>query len=417
MKYKPVTRLRVDLNIENEEIYVGDLAWSFERRTAAFQYKPEFLTRRIWISPFNLPNKLELQPADVRIFAGIHGVFNDSLPDGWGRLLLDRRLQKAGFDYRLLTPLDRLSVVGLHGMGALTYTPIIYDHHKYEENHDLDWFVDQVERVQAQLETAEIDALQAAQGGSAGARPKLMIGLSQDRSRFIFDYGQPLEDGFQQWIVKSRSKDDPDEIGREEYAYAEMARAAGLQMTDTHVISTAKGNHLFATRRFDRGKTGRIHMHTASGLTGADHTVPSLNYEQLHNLTLVLTKNHVEVMRLFRHMVFNVLAHNRDDHSKNHAFVMDKKGTWVVSPAYDLTFSSGPGGEHSLSINGEGRQPTVRDMLAVAKGASIKEADAKAIIDEVYASIENWRYFADQVGLSKARIIEIDNILNPKRGL
>lgn len=417
MKYKPVSRLRVDLNIENEEIYVGDLAWSSERRAAAFQYRPEFLARRMWISPFNLPNKIELQPADVRTFAGIHGVFNDSLPDGWGRLLLDRRLQKAGVDYRKLTPLDRLSVVGLHGMGALTYTPVIDDRHQYDENHDLDWFVDQVEQVQAQLETAEIDALQAAQGGSAGARPKLMIGLSQDRSHFIFDYGQPLEDGFQQWIVKSRSKDDPEEIGREEYAYAEMARAAGLQMADAHVISTAKGNHLFATRRFDRGNTGRIHMHTASGLTGADHTVPALNYEQLHNLTQVLTKNHVEVMRLFRHMVFNVLAHNRDDHSKNHAFVMDKKGTWTISPAYDLTFSSGPGGEHSLSINGEGHHPTVRDMLAVAKGASIKEADAKAIIDEVYASIENWRYFADQAGLSKARMMEIDNVLNPKRRL
>ena len=202
----------------------------------------------------------------------------------------------------------------------------------------------------------------------------------------------------------------------EEHAYALMARAAGLMMAETSVIETARGNRLFATKRFDRTASGRLHMHTASGLLNASHREAALDYGALHKLTAVLTRDSRDVARMFRHMVFNVLAHNRDDHAKNHAFLMGADGRWTLAPAYDLTSSDGPAGEHSAAIAGEGRDPGREHLLAVAKGASIPEREALGIIDEVRAAIARWPHFADEAGLGKARTAELEGKLNGEWG-
>ena len=413
MKSSRIERLTVNLDIEGTKIEFGKLAWSKGERLAYFQFSPEFLQKQIPISPFFLKPTAAPISAKVSPFDGLHGVFNDSLPDGWGRLLLDRRLAKAGIDYTSLTPLDRLAAIGARGTGALSYVSEMKD--ETDHHHDLDWFVEQAENVQNDLDVAELDKLQAAQGGLAGARPKLMIGMTQTRDKYHLDFGQDLPPGYERWLVKAKSKDDHPEIGAEEHAYALMARKAGLTVAETMVIATEKGHRLFATKRFDRTVNGRLHMHTASGLVYASHREPALSYEQLLKLTRALTRNEPDVEAMFRRMVFNVLSHNRDDHAKNHAFLMDGKGSWRIAPSYDLTFSSGPGGEHSATIAGEGKQPGFSHLMRVAAEANISKADAANCIDEVHSAIAMWPKWADMAGLSRKRTQEISKYINDDR--
>lgn len=415
MKFTSIQKMSVYLELEGNEKKLGTLAWSGRERRAYFEYAAEFLAAPLLVSPFHMMASTGLIAAPRDPFDGLHGVFNDSLPDGWGRLLLDRRLQRAGIDYTRLTPVDRLSAVGRTGMGALSYVPELPDDHEPQPVTDLDWFADQVELVQAEMDVADIDSLQGAQGGSAGARPKIMIGFNQAENRCVLDYGQPLDPGFERWMVKAPSSDDPREIGPEEKAYSLMAVAAGLTMADTLLLETRKGRRLFATKRFDRTPTGRLHMHTASGLLNASHREASVNYEQLHKLTHIMTRDATEVLKMFRNMVFNVFARNRDDHAKNHAFLMDGNGRWSLAPAYDLTFSSGPGGEHSTAIAGEGRNPGMSHLLAVSKGASISDQDAREVIEQVRAAVDRWPEFAEEVQLSRTRTAELDKFLNGNR--
>ena len=403
-------KMAVTLDLEGRSCKLGTLAWSGTERRSYFEYASEFLAATLLVSPFHLMAKSGVIAAPRDPFDGLHGLFNDSLPDGWGRLLLDRRLQRAGIDYHALTPLDRLSAVGTSGMGALSYIPEFSE--DIQAAGDLDWFVDQVAMVQAEVDAADLDALQGAQGGSAGARPKIMIGFNSAQNSLVFDYGQAMDPAFERWIVKSRSRDDPADMGAEEQAYALMARAAGIDMADTRLFDTRKGNRLFATRRFDRRPSGRLHMHTASGLLNASHRELSVSYEMLHKLTLLMTRDITQVLEMFRRMVFNVLTRNRDDHAKNHAFLMGASGEWRLSPAYDLTYSSGPGGEHSADIAGEGRAPGTPHMLEVAKAVSIPARAAQDIIEEVRATVDRWPDFASDAELPLSRMKQLDRILN-----
>lgn len=415
MKFVAIEKMKVALDLEGVPRDVGTLAWSSKERQAYFEYAPEFIADPLPISPARLPARAGLEPPGKipDEFQGLHGAFNDSLPDGWGRLLLDRRLLKLGVQPEHVTPLDRLSAVGATGMGALVFKPQV-PHEKHGPN-DLDWFIEQVERVQNEMDTADIDALQEAQGGSAGARPKIMVGLSREKNSFFIDYGLGMKPGFEHWIVKGRTIRDRLDIGIEEHAYALMARAAGLRMADTAIIKTAKGDHLFATKRFDRTPAGRLHMHTASGLLNASHRSATIDYRGLHKATAALTRNSDDVVRMFQHMVFNVFARNRDDHAKNHSYLMGLDGQWTLAPAYDLTFSLGDHGEHSAAINGEGRNPGKQDILAVARGASIAEKQALEIIEVVRNAVDHWPEFADEAGLGKARSEELDLALNGPR--
>ena len=411
MNYSPVLRIHVVLDLEGTSRKLGELGWSTHERRAYFQYETDYLKAPYTLSPFHLPPVATPQAARHQPFEGTHGLFNDSLPDGWGRLLLDRRLQDHGIDYAALTPIDRLAAVGRYGVGALRYEPEFATVDMSDSDAGLDGFAEDIVRLQAEQEVADIDRLQAAQGGSAGARPKIMIALSPDRQRVVIDYGQALPEGFEPWMVKFRSRDDPPDVGAEEQAYALMAGAAGIDMSETRLLETANGNRLFATKRFDRTPSGRLHVHTVSGLVYADHRLPSLDYEQVLKVTQMMTRDHSQTLHMFRRMVFNVFAHNRDDHAKNHAFLMNKAGQWTLSPAYDLTFSAGPGGEHSTTVAKEGRHPTEAHMLDVARRASIADRDAKAEIDIIRAAINDWPVFADLAGLTRKRSQQIQDVL------
>ncbi len=405
-----VERLSVYLDLDGTSRPLGTLAWSREERRAYFEFQRDFLANPLPVSPFKLATTPGVIPASYGPFDGLHGLFSDSLPDGWGQKLLDRRLQAGGLDYRALTPLDRLAYVGSLGMGALRYEPEKLFGQRSSVGINLDVIAEQADQVQREVATADISVLLRAQGGSGGVRPKLMIGLSTDGDHALADSGADLPPGFARWIVKFRSLDETAGIGAEEYAYSLMARAAGIEMAETRLIETPKGRY-FATRRFDRSPVGRHHVHTASGLLETSHKVPGIGYDELLKLTLILTRDMTHVGQMFRRMAFNVLAHNRDDHARNHAFLMSSTGVWTPSPAYDLTFSSGPAGEHNLTILGEGRAPGRKHMLELARKIGLPRGEAEAIITDIADTVARWPAFADQAGLTRSRSAEISSVI------
>lgn len=408
----PLAEVLLDLG--GEKIAIGRIAWRSSERRSYFEYSEAALDRNLNLSPFKLALKPGAQAAPHSPFEGLHGLFNDSLPDGWGRKLLDRRLQRLGYDFLTLAPIDRLSFVGMSGMGALRYRPVGVLEDIADRSIDLDWLAHQAELVQEEAPDADVDKLQAAQGGSGGVRPKIVVGLDPKTGLMVRDDTTGLPRGYEPWIVKFRSEGDPREIGPEEYAYSLMAREAGIDMPETTLLPGSSGASYFGVKRFDRSEAGAVHVHTLSGLLHADHRVPEVDYAHLLKATRILTRDQRHVDRMFGRMVFNVLAHNRDDHSKNHAFQLDASGAWSPTPAYDLTFSRGPGGEHNMAIAGEGRSPTRRHIAEEGQAAGLSPAKTAAIYDRVRHAVDRWPVYAEQAGLSENRMAELDFVLNDR---
>lgn len=396
MTFTPQNLLYIYFNGFGNKCLMGRLL--LKNRKIFFEYDAAFLKLGLELSPFKLPLKSGVISNNDRTFDGLFGIFNDSLPDGWGRLLLDRKLMNLGLNPGNLSPLDRLCFVGSHGMGALSYEPenpqAISAIHQ-----DLDEISLEIRSFQQQEDDKYVDDLLALGGSSAGARPKILLQIDNE-----------------DWLIKFRSNLDPKDIGCIEYAYHLMAIAAGLDVTQAKLFPSRKGSGFFGVKRFDRMQKQVIHMHSIAGLLHTDHREPSLDYEMLMKATLYLTRDVRECEKQFRNAVFNVLAHNRDDHSKNFSFLMDKNGTWRISPAYDLTFSFGPNGEHSTMIMGEGKHPAFSHLLKLATIGEIKKSKALEIIDQVHAETNKWKGFAQNAGVSKLQIKKISETLdNVKR--
>ncbi|OYW76255.1 MAG: hypothetical protein B7Z26_10740 [Asticcacaulis sp. 32-58-5] len=243
-------------------------------------------------------------------------------------------------------------------------------------------------------------------------RPKVVVGFNPDSGLLLPDSSIAADPRYVPHIVKFKADSDPLEIGPEEYAYSLMARAAGVEMPMTRLLKGKHGVGYFAVERFDRSPVGRRHVHTLSGLLHADHRIPSVDYGTLLKATRQLTRDERYVKQMFRRMVFNVLARNRDDHAKNHAFLMDQVGNWQPTPAYDITFSNGPGGEHNLTIAGEGRNPGLAHIMAEAKSSGVKQLDAEEAYEAVREAVGRWPEFAADAGLSDRRSAELNFILN-----
>ena len=370
------------LAIKNQKIY--------------FEYDKAFLKSGLEISPYKLPLKPGVFRCDDDIFKGLWGVFADSLPDGWGKLLVDRHLAKLGINYRSVSPLDRLAIVGKNGMGALCYEPANEVKSEFEEI-ILDDLAVSSQNILEGSSDYLLDELLNLSGSSAGARPKVLVQLSDDLKQ-VMHGKKELQNGFSHWMVKFASIMDSRDIGAIEYAYSLMAKEAGLDMPKTALMEGKKGRY-FAIKRFDRIGGKSVHMHSVAGLVHTDFRYPTLDYDDLLKLTMHLTKSMREVKKVFRLACFNLFSHNRDDHAKNFSFLMDEKGGWRFSPAYDITFSDGPGGEHSTMYLGEGRNPTTEHLTALAKKHSIKQGNT--IIAEVQEAILKWKTFAKEAGVSK----------------
>ena len=398
MKMGPGDPLSVALRWDAETFQpVGRLA--YRDRLAYLEYDAGFLASGLDLSPVHDgPAPGLVTPQDPHVFEGLHGLFADSLPDGWGRLLLDRRARQLGVDPAALTPLDRLACVGETGVGALVYAPAVEVWDGAGEALDLDRLARDARRV-LQGDAGEVVAELGRVGGSpGGARPKALIALSPDGEARHGVSETPQE--FTPYLVKFRGEDDPADIAAVEQAYAQMARGAGLRISETRLIAGTDGRRYFATRRFDREAGSRLHVRSASGLLYADSRLPSLDYRELIRLTRHVTRDRREGAQMYRLAVFNVLAHNRDDHARQFSFLMDREGVWRLAPAYDLTCADGSGGEHATSVMGAGREVRRETLLTLAREADMGGPEAEAVIDQVAAALDAWPTHAEEAGVS-----------------
>ena len=383
----------------DDVLMVGTLAERDHR--VYFEYEPSFLESGLELSPYKLPAMPGLIDHADHAFGPLPGLFDDSLPDGWGLLLMDRAFRRQGIEPATLSPLDRLAYLGTRTMGALTYhPPAVEQSHKSDQLLDLYALGHNAQEVM-QGDAAEIlPELQRAGGSPGGARPKVLVGV---RGGELLSGEDDLPDGFEHWLIKFPAREDEASAGPIEYAYSRMAQAAGIEMPPTRLFEAKQGRKrrcYFGVQRFDRAANNRrFHVHTFANLIHANFRIPSTDYADLFKVTAALTLDHSDLLQLFRRMVFNIAAHNRDDHAKNFAFILDDVNKeWRLAPAYDLTFAHGPGGEHTTSVQGEGRSPGRAECLQQADQFGLKRRMAEDAIEQINAAVEEWPAFAGEAG-------------------
>ena len=350
------------LDVMMDGRHVGTLASVNSRNMVAFEYSESWLRDGFSISPFSLPLREGVfMPKNSIYFDGLFGVFDDSLPDGWGRLLMDRKL-----GFKEIGALDRLAMLSPDSLGALEYVPNSFSETPGSDI-DFDTMAEEAIRIYDMEDTGYFDEIFSAGGSSGGARPKVNAEIDGEL-----------------WIVKFPTSHEDKDSGVGEYEYNKKARECGINVADSMLVPSNRCNGYFASKRFDRKSGKRVHMISASGLLESSHRLPALDYIDLMKLTMILTRDMEAVCEMYRRMCFNVLFHNRDDHGKNFAFLYDEeRGAWELSPAYDLTNSSSMNGEHATTVNGNGIDPGRDEILEGAKKAGIPPDRAEEIFETV----------------------------------
>lgn len=358
------------LQVFYEERLVGTLAITNHKKIA-FEYDDQWIEAGFAISPFSLPLEKKVFIPQKPYFQGLFGVFADSLPDSWGNLLLNRMLVKYGYHKDEINVLDRLAIIGSTGMGALSYRPEI----KIGEEQtieDLDELAAECEKLLNTQYSEKLDGLYRLGGSSGGARPKILTEIDNEP-----------------WIIKFPAHVDGRNSGKTEYEYYQKAIQCGIEMSESRLFPSNVCDGYFGTKRFDRvwknGQRKKIHMISAAALLELDYTQPSLDYHSLMKLTKILTRdNQKEIENMYRRMCFNVFGHNRDDHTKNFSFIYDEeKDIWKLAPAYDMTYSTTYFGEHTTSVDGNGRNPGKKELVTVGTTAGLKKKWCEQIAQEI----------------------------------
>lgn len=347
-----------------------------------FQYAEEWRKNGFSVSPLSLPLSDTIYTGGKEMFGGLYGVFFDSLPDGWGELLLNRYLSKNGVNPERLSVLTKLSLIGKNGLGGLTYEPsqlyVVQD--TAINNFDvLSKGINDI--LNDSANESELDRLYGLGGSSGGARPKAHIRI-----------------GGEEWIVKFACRIDPKNAGKEEYIANETAKRCGIQVNEYRLFSSENSAGYFGVKRFDReytyagdgsvSKEKRVHMVSLSALLETTHKIPNLDYMHLFQVIQEICVNPKEDMyEAYRRMCFNVFYENKDDHGKNFSFLYnEEKNGYTLSPAYDLTKTTGKF-EHEMTVNGNGN-PSEKDLLAVAEEFKLNLVECKEIIKNIRAICE-----------------------------
>lgn len=329
------------------------------------------------------------------------GLVADSLPDGWGLLLMDKLFLKSGRDAARLSPLDRLAFTGERAMGALAFRPA-GDRGPVAEDLSL---LQLATAAKAVIEGDDVDTLNAlvmVGGAPQGARPKVLVNFDPDTCQV-----STREDGpGTPWLVKFPARGEHHEVCAVEYAYSIAARACGIAMPRTQHFSLGRAMAAFGVERFDRWGSGaaamRVPVHSFAGALHADFRLPSLDYQTVLRATRFFTRDEVEVSRAFLRCVFNVVFHNRDDHAKHFALRMNERSMWQLSPAYDLVFSHGPRGPHQTSVMGESRAPARTHLLALARAAQVPQRLALDALERVCTEAARLPQRLDEAGVRRA---------------
>lgn len=401
-----IEKIIVSIQLNEEEIAVGELAK--DGKNIYFKYYTDFIKRGLEISPIKLKLNNLINKADPIPFDGLYGVFADSLPDGWGKLLLDRTLMARGVVVDDITVLDRLAYVGSNGMGALTYKPEIVEEGLAEFKVELDEIAKATNQIITGAATNVLDELFKLGGSSGGARPKILVGYNPITQHLIGS-DKTLPYDYEHWLIKFPSSSDRPDIANIEYAYYKMALDSGIKMSESKLFKGLSGQAYFGTKRFDRDGNKRLHLHSAAGIMHDNFRLSNIDYGDLMDCAFKLERDVRAYEKILRLAAFNVFAHNRDDHSKNFAFLMDSTGTWKVAPAFDLTFSTSGHGMHSTTVARESKNPTKKHLMELGDYFKIKNANK--IIDEVQAVVFNWKAYADQCEVSNESKNRIEKII------
>ncbi len=413
---------------------IAAVSWVAGRGTAVFQYAPEFLNSDIQVSPIMMPLRegtFEFPQLAPETFKGLPGLLAESLPDKFGNALIDAWLARQGRSPESFNPIERLCYIGTRGMGALEFQPTVLGAPESERTVDLAALVRLASAVVSERKTLHgtlsgEDDTHAIQdilrvGTSAGgARAKAILAWNESTGEFRS--GQvPLDAGFTPWLVKfdgvTGNKDkelaDPQGYGRIEFAYAQMAMAAGITMTRCR-LHEENGRAHFMTQRFDRTENGRkLHMQSLGSLMHYDFNQPAAySYEQALQACAQLKLSMEDREQQFRRAIFNVIARNQDDHVKNIAFLMNRQGIWRLSPAYDITYAWNPAGDwtgkHQMSINGKRDNFEAADFVALAAVAGIKKRKGMAIKQEIADATTQWPTFAAAAGITEGQVARIE---------
>jgi serine/threonine-protein kinase HipA len=404
----PLKRLSVYFQGWGENGLWGRLADDGAR--ILFEYSAEALQKGMELSPLNLP--LQKTPFDPfpSYQWGLPGILSDGLPDGWGLVLMDRIFRKRGKDPASVSPLERLAFVGSRAMGALAFEPALEDESKSKM---LEW-LELAKDIEHTIAGKGPDVLRemAHLGGSPqGARPKVLVYFDLVTNRLSnrsFLEGEP-------WLVKFPAENESKEVCAVEKLYADLLSACGIETSATRYFDLDSKRSAFGTKRFDREGEIRIPTHTLAGLLHADHRVPSTDALSFLRATRFLTRDEREVKRAFERIVFNVLFNNRDDHAKNFSYRMEKNGTWTLAPAYDVTFSSGPRGEHHMDVEGEGAVPGREHLLSLAQKAGLRHKEAENIIERFCTVSNRIKSLAASFPLKKTTLSLITKTIEKNR--
>ena len=421
---------------------VGFVAWDQQKNYAAFEYDKTFLESGIQLAPMMMPLASEIYAfptLNKATYKGLPGMLADSLPDKFGNDVINQWLAETGRTPESFNAVERLMYVGTRGMGALEFQPAINENTNDALSLNIEELVELSSTIltlksaqQFELNTdntaSNVDGLSKilAVGTSAGgARAKAIIAWNESTNQVRsgqIDAG----DGYSYWLLKfdgvSNNKDkelaDPKGYGRIEYAYHLMALDAGISMSQCRLMEEHGRAH-FMTKRFDRTENGqKLHMQSLCALGHHDFNSPgATSYEQAFLMCNQLGLGMAAKEQLFLRMVFNVLAYNRDDHSKQISFLMDKSGQWQLSPAYDVTYSFNPNGEftnsHQMVINRKRKAINDEDFLSVAKRQGLNASAAKRLINNVRAATTQWYNYANTAGVDDRKTSMIGELITP----
>jgi len=404
---------------------------------ADFEYAPEFVHSDIQVAPLMMPLSSQVYRfpgLSYQTFHGLPGLLADSLPDKFGNILIEAWRATQGSQAESLNPVERLCYTGSRGMGALEFVPIIGPKSKQSTRLHVDQLVELASDVltsrddlrgsfdSPEREGALRDILRV--GTSAGgACAKAIVAWNPDTNEVRSGQVRAGE-GFDHWILKfdgvsgnrDRELDDPQGYGRIEYAYYKMARDCGIEMSECRILEEHGRQH-FMTRRFDRLDNGqKLHMQSLGAMAHFDfNAAGAYSYEQALMVIRQLELGMDALEEQFRRMVFNIVGRNQDDHVKNIAFLMDKSGTWSLSPAFDATYSFNPTGaftsSHQMSMNMKRDNFLLGDFKACARTASMKRGRAEAILEEVQSVVSRWQDYADAAGVLPEQRDQIQSVL------
>jgi serine/threonine-protein kinase HipA len=414
---------------------IGAVLWNKNTETATFEFDSSFVNNEWDVAPITMPleeikrgNKIyEFKRLGKETFYGLPGLLSDALPDKFGTTLINAWLASQGRSAGSMNPVERLCYMGKRGMGALEFEPSLNKNKEAAVTIEIKSLVEIAQQILGERKKITVNLKEDVKKGlediirvgtsAGGARAKAIIAYNEKTG--MMRSGQvTAPKGFEHWLLKfdgvsNKQLDDPAGYGRIELAYYHMALDCGIEMTESKLFEE-NGRAHFMTKRFDRVKGQKLHVQSLCAMRHFDFSmIGSFGYEQVFETIRMLRLPATTCEQFYKRMVFNVIARNLDDHTKNIAFIMDKKGAWKLSPAFDVTYSYDPASvwvkQHNLSINGKTIDITKDDLLKVGKKMNIKHA--KAIIDQVQAAIRKWPQFAKDAKVKDKQIKAINKTL------